>query len=70
MVEGDIISKHYDFMMGNLNINPFKIAQVVRSFQGWAENDTYFLNIGPNVDVAFICICTYAIDELFNDRQN
>ena len=66
-VAGDILSKMYDFMMGNLDTNPYKIAQVVRKFQTLFENGTYFLEIGPNVDVAFICICAYAIDELFSD---
>merc|ERR1712038_805806 len=66
-VEGDILSKKYNFMMGDLDTNPYKIAQVVRKFQTLFENGTYFLEIGPNVDVAFICICAYAIDELFSD---
>jgi len=69
-VEGDIISKKYDFMMGNLNTNPFKIAQVVRSYKAFAPNDSYFIEIGPNVDVAFICICAYAVDELFSNNDN
>ena len=68
-VEGDIISKKYDFMLVNLETNPNKIAQVVRKFQAFFENDTYFVEIGPNVDAAFICICTYAIDELFSDDE-
>ena len=66
-VEGDILSKKYDFMMGNLDTNPYKIAKVVRQFQAFSINNTYFVEIGPNVDVAFICICAYAIDELFSD---
>ena len=66
-VEGDIVSKKYDFMMGNLDTNPYKIAKVVRQFQAFPINNTYFVEIGPNVDVAFICICAYAIDELFSD---
>ena len=69
-VEGDILAKKYDFMMGDLNTNPYKIAQVVRKYTG-AEivfgQNTYFLEVGPNVDVAFICMCAYAIDELFKD---
>ena len=28
LVAGDIISKKYDFMMGDLDNNPYKIAQV------------------------------------------
>ena len=55
-------------MMGDLNTNPYKIAQVVRQFQAFFENNTYFLEIGPNVDAAFICICAYAVDELFRDK--
>ena len=67
-VEGDIMSKKYDFMMGDLDTNPYKIAQVVRKmFKTIFENSSYFVEIGPNVDAAFICICTYAIDELFSD---
>ena len=68
-VEGDILSKKYDFMMGNLDTNPYKIAQVVRQFQAFFENNTYFVEIGSNVDAAFICICAYAIDELFSDNN-
>jgi hypothetical protein len=56
--------------MGNLDTNPFKIAQVVRSFKTFAPNDSYFIEIGPNVDVAFICICAYAVDELFSNNDN
>ena len=66
-VEGDIMSKKYDFMMGNLNTNPYKIAQVVRKFKMFQENNTYFVEIGPNVDIAFISLCAYAIDELFSE---
>ena len=66
-VEGDIVSKKYDFMMGRIRTNPYKIAQVVRKYDAFYENNSYFINIGPNVDVAFICMCAYAIDELFND---
>ena len=66
-VEGHILAKEYDFMMGDLNTNPFKIAQAVRKFKMIREKDSFFLEIGPNVDAAFICICSYALDELFTD---
>ena len=72
-IEGDISSKKYDFMMGNIMNNPYKIAQVVRkskSYKAFADNDSYFIEIGPNVDVAFTCICAYAIDELFSENDN
>ena len=32
-----------------------------------AENNTYFLHVGPRVDVAFLVLATFAIDELFTD---
>lgn len=66
-VEGDIMSKKYDFMMGNLQTNPYKIAQAVRKFKMIAENNSYFLEIGSNVDIAFISLCAFAIDELFSE---
>jgi len=68
-VEGDIISKKYDFMMGDLQTNPYKIAQVVRKFKMVMENNSYFLHMGTNVDVAFITMCAFAIDELFSDDK-
>ena len=69
-VDGNVVRKEYDFMMGNMNDNPFKIARVVRKFKLINAQDTYFLEIGPNVDVAFMSMCTYAIDELFSENQN
>jgi len=66
-VEGDIISKKFDFMMGDLETEPFKIAKVERSWETWFEANSYYVVIGPNVDIAFICICAFAIDELFCD---
>ncbi len=41
--------------------------QVIRKFKMIAENNTYFLHVGPRVDVAFLVMCTFAIDELFTD---
>lgn len=68
-VEGDILSHKYDFMMGNLNTDPYKIAQVVRKFRNMLqENSTYYIEIGQNIDIAFICLCTYAIDEIFSEN--
>jgi len=69
-VDGNVIRKEYDFMMGNMNDNPFKIARVVRKFKLLNPQNTYFIEIGPNVDVAFMSMCTYAIDELFSENQN
>ena len=39
--------------------------KVIRKFKMIAENETYFLNVGPKIDVAFLTMCTFAIDELF-----
>ena len=69
-VEGNRDRKEYDFMMGNMNDNPFKIARVVRKLKFINANDSYFIEIGPNVDVAFMSMCTYAIDEIFSENEN
>ena len=50
--------------------NPFKIARVTRKLKLINAQDSYFIEIGPNVDVAFMSMCTYAIDELFSENQN
>ena len=69
-VEGDMINKNYDFMMGNVNTGWFKIAQAARKWKDKLTiKDSYFLEIGQNVDVAFICMCALAIDELFSDNE-
>ena len=51
-VEGNVIRKEYNFKMGNMNNNPFKIARVVRKLKLINATDSYFIEIGPNVDVA------------------
>ena len=66
-IDGNVIRKEYDFMMGNMNDNPFKIARVVRKVNLNGQ-ESYSIEIGPNVDVAFMSMCTYAIDELFSDN--
>ena len=69
-VEGDMISKNYDLMMGNGNTGWFKIAKAARKWKNkLTYKDSYFLEIGQNVDVAFICMCALAIDELFSDTE-
>ena len=69
--EGDISSKKFDFMMGNpdplQDRRPYKIAQSVRQWGSIQGNQKYFLEIGPNVDIAFLCMCAYALDEMFCD---
>ena len=76
-VEGDIFAKSYDFMknMGIANGNTqqlCKIAQVVREWGPTCGSypNTYYLRIGMNVDIAFICMCAYALDELYSDDMN
>ena len=54
--------KMYNFMIGDLNTNRFcyKIA----------SRNNYSLEIGPNVDVAFMSFCAYVLDDLFEDDNN
>ena len=68
-VEGQILAKKYDFMMmGDLNTNPYKIAKVTSS-SGLFEIVTYLIEIGPNVDAAFISICAYALEKMFRRKK-
>lgn len=67
-VEGDFLGKKYDFMMGSRD-NPYKVAQVVRKWMTTMESNSYFVNIGTSMDVAFICMCAMAIDELFCEQK-
>jgi len=67
VVEGDMIGKNFDFMVG-IRSNPVKIGQVTRKFNMLSERNSYWVTIGPNVDIAFLMIAAYAIDELFNDK--
>ena len=68
MVKGDFLAKKYDFMMGSRD-SPYKVAQVVRKWLTTFENNCYFVNIGTNMDIAFVCMCTMAIDELFCEQK-
>jgi len=68
-VEGDMIGKNFDFMKGTNRDNPVKIGQVNRKFKMLSERNSYYITIGTNVDIAFIMMAAYAIDELFNDNK-
>jgi len=68
-VEGDIRGKTFDFMMQK-DGSPVRIAQIVRKFQLLTiEKNTYYLEISPNVDVAFISLCAFALDEMFKEYE-
>ena len=80
-VEGNFIAKKYDFMMnlGTISDNQAqfcKIAQVTKVLDNNTElepesnnsESTYYLRIGANVDIAFICICAYSLEELFSSK--
>ena len=74
-VQGDVMGKNFDFMkdMGIVEGNQLscKIAKVKRKYGSNSSYypNTYFLQIGTNADIAFICMCTYAIDEMFFDDE-
>ena len=76
-VKGDFMAKAYDFMMYPDTDQPYKIAEVKRESEllrnmlfsavglNTADKNTYFIEIQPNIDIAFICLCAYALDEMF-----
>ena len=51
--------KNYSFKMGSM-----KVAQVLPKWMNITENKSYFVNIGKNMDIAFICMCAMAVDEI------
>jgi len=54
-------TKKYNFMCGRT-----KIAHARRkNTHMTSSRDTYFLKVGFNVDIAFLTMCTLAMDELF-----
>ena len=81
-VEGNFKGKKYDFMksLGHINGNQTqwcKIAEAARDFNTKtncesspnSNSDTFHLKVGANVDIAFISICCYALDELFSYKK-
>ena len=59
-VEGNIDRKKYCFMVGNLETKPYKIAQV----------NKHSIEIGANIDIAFICFSAYAIEKMFSASRD
>ena len=55
-VEGNITRKKYYFMVEDFETKPCKIAQV----------NNHSIEIGPNIDIAFICFAAYAIEKIFS----
>ena len=53
-----------------------KIAKATKVLDNKIESEsdlnnsetTYYLRIGANVDIAFICICAYSLEELFTSK--
>ena len=81
-VEGNFKGKKYAFMknLGHINANQTqwcKIAEVARDLNtntncessSNSNSDTFYLKVGANVDIAFISICCYALDELFSYKK-
>ena len=60
--KGDFDNKNYNFMMGSQ-----KLAEVLPEWMNTKENNSYFVNIGRNVDIAFVCMCAMAIDEITSE---
>ena len=58
-VKGNLDGKNYSFKMGSM-----KVAQVLPKWMNITENNCYFVNIGKNMDIAFICMCAMAVDEI------
>ena len=70
-VHGNFRTKDSSFMkvMGIINGNQLQLCKIAQLERDSNHPNTYCLRIGTNVDVAFICMCAYALDELFPESR-
>ena len=67
LMKGDFSGKNYGFLIGNDSFGYSKIAEVLPTWETSSEKDSYFVNIGSNVDILFISMCAKVVDEMFCD---
>jgi len=67
---GDGYQRNFDIVMENTPQGVLKIAQIEKPLQCFSLDRDYYLSIGPNADVAFIVMVTFALDELYNQSNN
>jgi len=70
VASGNIIQKDYGLVMGEMENNPYKIAEITRKLKWFNHADTYYIDAGPRVDVSLIVMIVYALDELFSHGDN
>jgi len=82
VVEGDVMLKEYNFMVDNKIDKPVKIGKAVHELSEITQekikingvdpdmmnHNDYFLQIGKNIDIAFLVLCSHAMDLMFWDE--
>jgi len=76
-IEGDVMLKEFDFMLKTDMGEVIKVAKVVHELADLQEKtesvsvlppSAYFLQVGRNIDMAFIVLATHAMDQMFYDK--
>jgi len=77
-VEGDVVLKEYDVLAKDAAGQTVKVARGLHDLsemEGVKMNvavdkgNVYFLQVGRNIDVAFLVLCAHAMDQMFYDKD-
>jgi len=74
IVEGDVMLKEYDIIVVENKDKPLKIGRAVHDLSDISHSEInlesvsstmYYLQVGRNIDVAFLVLCAQAMDHMF-----
>jgi len=78
-VEGDVMLKEYDILAGGrTEQQTLKIGRALHDLSELEEvkmnlavdkGNVYYLQIGRNIDLAFMVLCAHAMDQMFYDKD-
>jgi len=77
-VEGDVVLKEYDVLAKDGAGQTVKVARGLHDLsemEGVKMNvavdkgNVYFLQVGRNIDIAFLVLCAHAMDQMFYDKD-
>merc|ERR1712062_869254 len=77
-LEGDVVLKEYDVLAKDGAGETVKVARGLHDLsemEGVKMNvavdkgNVYFLQVGRNIDVAFLVLCAHAMDQMFYDKD-
>jgi len=77
-VEGDVMLKEYDLLAGENEEQTIKIGRALHDMSELNDvkmnvavdrGNVYYLQVGRNIDLAFIVLCAHAMDQMFFDKD-